>query len=234
MAYRKRSQSRRKRPAFRRRKTFSRQRRPRKAKMYRQIQFAYAPPRKFLKFRYADAMSYTVNSGVLTFVYAFQSSLFSPRDSGGHQPLCYDQWCPGFYGRYRVYGIKYNFTFINSKIDETWYAFVEHENDMPSTSSLQTMMERIIAKARVGGSYRSSNNKINIKGYMDVAKTLGVSKNTVMNEQDYQAAYNTNPTRMAFLRPYLSHNNASTQTFDVIARLTYYAVLEDRVWQSAS
>lgn len=234
--------------AYRRRRSMSkkrglrRRRNPLRKRMWRRNKRnktvtarAYVPAdRQMVRLRYADIMSWSVPTGTLASTYKFQSSLYSPRTAGGHQPLFYDQWCPTFYNRYRVFGIKYEFTFINPGINETWWCAVEHENTAVSTTSMQTLLERGIAKAKTGGQQYSPHNRKVIRGYMDVAKTLGIPKKEVLEDSTFQAVYNTSPAKVAYLAPYIVHNNAGTATFDVIARLTYYAVLEEKFWQSAS
>lgn len=194
------------------------------------------PDRLFATLRFADISSVNVaGSGVIANVLSYRSSLNAPKSGSTHQPLSYDQYCPAMYGNYRVYGIKYNITVVNSRINDTWYAAVEHENEasLGAVTSLQTLMERSIAKVRIGGQQYSPSNRVHISGFMSVSKTLGLNK-TSMTDNLFLAAYNQDPSRMANLTIYMSHNNPSTTAFDVIVRLTYYCSFENKAWLSAS
>lgn len=199
-------------------------------------QLSAIPDRLFTKLRYCDVASVTIASGLLINPLTYRSSLFDPKSGSAHQPLTFDQYAPAMYSTYRVMGMKYHITVINSKINETWFASVEHENDtnVVATTSLQTLFERQIAKVRIGGQQYSPSNRVYLKGYMSVAKTMGVPLATVKDDDKFSAYYNVAPARFALLNLYMSHNNVSSQTFDVITRITYYCCFENRVWFSAS
>lgn len=242
MVYRKRnrSMSRRKRPGRTfRKKTMRNSRRFRKSRIPSSL--SSVPTRLHMKFNYAYNGTWSVPNGTAWYTGAyFQSSLYSPQiptgTGGAHQPMYFDQFCPAIYWRYRVYGIKYRFRFSNYKINEPWYAAVEHNNKVTSATDLLAAMERPNSKVKVGGQQYSNSNKLYINGYLDVAKTLGVPKNNVRTDNDYAADYNATPTAgfMALLVPELMHNNSTPQDFSVTGQLKFYAILEMKIPEAKS
>lgn len=193
------------------------------------------PDRMMVKMRYVDLMTWTVTQATVGNPVIFGTSLYAPRYSGsGHQCLWYDQWTPNIYTRYRVYGIKYDVIVQNKALNESWYVAVRPQNTAVTETNLQTIMERNDAKVRMGGSVNSGTSKIRIKGYMGTAKTLGVPKSEVKNEEWFAADYNANPVKQALLYFYCSHNYAGSATFDATVRLTYYAELFNKAVPSAS
>lgn len=195
------------------------------------------PERLFTKLRYVDCMNWTVTGSVLSggssFAY-FQSSIYAPRNSGGHQPLYRDQWA-NMFSKYRVYGIKYHITCVNRATNESFWFGVRHQEDTTTETSIQTILERNDAKVKMGSSVNNSNNLRVIKGYMDVAKTLGKSKSSIRAEDNFSADIGSNPNNMAYLFPYILSNLASgSATFEFTFRLTYYVELFNQVAVSAS
>lgn len=192
------------------------------------------PERLFTKLRYVDVVNATVVAGVLSSFNYFQSSLFSPRNTGGHQPLYFDQWTPMF-TKYRVYGIKYHVTIANRATNESYWFGIRHQESPTAETSLQTLLERNDSKVKQGGSVNGSQAIKVIKGYMDVSKTLGLSRTVVKNDDQYSSAVGTSPTVMAYLVPYILTNIASgTAIFEVTFRMTFYCELFNQVAVAAS
>lgn len=190
--------------------------------------------RAFMKLRYVDAINLTITGGLLNNPVTFQSSLFAPRPSGGHQPLYYDQWTP-MYTRYRVYGIKYHITFVNRATNECFWAGVRHQESATAETSLQTLLERGDAKMKMGTGTGAMKNTLVVKGYMSVAKTLGLAYTVVKNDDQFTAVVGANPTRMAYLPIYVTSNTASgLHVFEATVRLTYYCEMFDQVPVGAS
>lgn len=192
------------------------------------------PDRMKVKLRYVDAMTWSVPQSLTSCPITIQTSLYSPRSSGGHQCMWYDQWTPGIYTNYRVYGVKYTLIVQNKGINESWYVATIPQPDATAETQLQTIMERKGSKWRMGGSVNGSTSRAKISGYVGTAKTCGISRAEVQYEDAFQAAYNANPSRMAYLNFYLAHNYAGTATFDATLTCTFYAELSKRSAPSAS
>lgn len=191
--------------------------------------------RAFMKLRYVDVTNITIAGSLLTTAIGFQSSLAAPRYVGtGHQPLYFDQWCT-MYSRYRVYGVKYHFTIINRSTNECFWAGVRHQDTNVSETSLQTLLERGDAHMKIGTSVNSAGNVVVIKGYLSVAKTLGIALTAIKNDNEFGASVVANPSRMAYLPLYiLSNLTSGNVVFEVTCRLTYYCEMSDQVAVGAS
>lgn len=191
------------------------------------------PDRQFVKLRYTDVTTASSTAGLLSSVRIYRSSAYEPVLSSAHQPMWYDQYCPGMFSSYRCYGIAYRVTI--SPRDETnqyWFA-IRPQNSATAETSLQSLLERPETKWRIGTPTSGSRSVIVIKGYMSVAKVRGISRNDVSTEDSFRATYNTNPALMGYLHMYLS-SLTSGKTFDITAQLTYYLELGDRVTPGAS
>lgn len=190
--------------------------------------------RLFVKLNFVDIFQYNITvTGTLQMMRSFQSSAFSPRTDGNpHQPMWWDQYCPGFFSSYRCYGIGYHVTFMTVNATANWWVAVRPQNSSASETSLQALLERADGQTRMGGSEISAFSKQVIKGYMSVAKVRGESKNDISTESSYRASTNANPALMAYLMTYITCN--SPATFDVTVRLRYYLELGDRVTPGSS
>lgn len=215
------------------------------------------PDRLFLKLNYVQSFAASAPGGADAYSYklynlfraigmtddkncCYSTSAVTPlmdetaSSAGSHQPLYWDQH-KVMYDKYRVYGIKYHLIVENKTMNESWYVVIRRTATQTSEATttsgayaLETMLERPDVQYRMGGSVNSSNAKVSMKGYMSVAKTLGVSPKEVNEDEYYQATVTGNPTRMAFLHAYIMNKASVTVTFDYHLRLTYYLVLEGR------
>lgn len=193
------------------------------------------PDRLMVKLRYCDIMQWSVAQSVVGNPLVMGTSLYAPRQSGGgHQCLWYDQWTPNIYTKYRVYGIKYHVRVQNRSYNESFYVAVRPQNTAVAETNMQTLIERNDSKVRMGSSVNGGQSTVTIKGFMGTAKTLGIPKSEVKNEEWFTADYNTNPIKQALLYFYLSHNYAGTASFDVTVRCTYYAELFNKAVPPAS
>lgn len=187
------------------------------------------------KLRYCEISNLTlaIVSSPCSTVYCqqFQTSLYDPDLTGtGHQPMYYDQLCSaaGIYRKYRVYGIGYEMWFQNTNTNQMMPVLIHHTNNsgvISSTNWLLVEEQTGVRPINVG----SLNDKPTyVKGYLDVAKALGCTRNDVRTEDDFEALYNANPARMAYLNIYMSSFNVSAgNVLNVRYRLTYYCELSE-------
>lgn len=181
------------------------------------------PERLFTKLRYVDTVAFTTATpNLLNVPFYFQSSLYAPRNTGGHQPLYFDQWC-NMFSKYRVYGIAYHFTCCNRGYNEPFWFGVRNQDNASYETSLQTLMERNDSKMRMASSVNSGNNTVVIKGYCSVASCIGVTRSAIKNDDKYSALINASPAEMAYVVPYYTQILAAgSATTDFTFRLTYY------------
>jgi len=191
------------------------------------------PDRQFVKLRYTDVTTFSPTAGVLSSMRIYRTSAYEPVLGSAHQPMWYDQYCPGMFSSYRCYGIAYRVTISpRDELNQYWF-MIRPQNSATAETSLQSVLERPETKWRIGTPTSGSRSVINIKGYMSLAKVRGITRQDVSTESEFRATYNTNPGLMAYLHLYIS-TLTSGKTFDVTAQLTYYLELGDRVTPGAS
>lgn len=191
------------------------------------------PDKMFVKLRYTDLTYWGVlGQGPAVNTMSYFSSLNQPKSSDGginrHQPYWYDQYTPGIFTKFRVHGVKYRVTVTNRDVNTGWWLAIRPQNTMVPEQNMQTLMERKNTKFRQGAGSGSGRAELSIKGYMSVAKTLGIDRSEIANDEYYAADYSVNPIRMAYLYVYMSHNGDGTHFFDAKVDLTFYAELFNR------
>lgn len=196
------------------------------------------PDRMLVKLSYIDTfqsanIALTAGRPTVQLLKSYRSSTFDPDFAvGGHQPLWYDQY-QTLYQKYRVYGIKYDITVQNVGQNEVFYVLVRPGSAQIVESNYETLMERKNCQWRVGGSV-NGGGRIRLKGYMSVAKTLGVPKKQVALDDEFESAWGNNPPKQAFLNMYVANWLGSGTTLTYTVRLTYFASLHDRVTPAGS
>lgn len=174
---------------------------------------------RYAKLSYCDLCSGTVN--VNNFIsFAYQSSLYDPYvPVGGHQPMFFDQFA-AMYQRYTVMGIAYNID-INTDQSASGPLFitVTPSSIGASSSSISVARERPGTRETTV----ALGFKGRLKGYISVAKILGVDRRKLLTDDQYSALVTTNPSQMAFLTVQ-AWNSSGTAAIPVYIslRLTYY------------
>jgi len=191
----------------------------------------------FTKLRYFEQSVEAIAANPnITAVSLFQTSLFDPNASlGGHQPLWFDQLCPGQYTNYRVYGFKYRISIIaRTNVDSMWTAFVRHTNTTALDNNPRTASERVDTKRQDGTPQGGSKTKLTFTGFVSLAKIRGISKERVRSDPEFEGSSTFNPPAMAYLHLGLYHTSGSTLSFDVTTKLEYYAKFTGRVTPTGS
>jgi len=200
------------------------------------------PNVRFVKLKYIDWQRYTHTANVFDLFAMYQSSANHPLERDivtlnvGHQPMYFDQ-LSALYKYYRVFGIKYKFTFQATTTDESFRVVVKHQDtniaEVNNYTGYYGAVERGNCKTGDGGTRNGSHDRVTIKGYLSVAKTLGVARSAITYEDNFQGNMNnsvtqfsgTNPPRMAFLALYVHCTNAVG--FDVKTELEYFTRISD-------
>ncbi len=195
------------------------------------------PNQRFVTLRYMELVQPTLTAAVFNYISCHKSSLNQPNyGAGGHQPMWFDQMSLMF-RFYRVFGIKYKYTIAATTSDETYRCVVKHQNaaaaELTTLDGYYAAVERGHAKTRDGGSRNGANGKCIISGYMNVAKTLGVTKSEVSSTASFRGETNnttaqfsgTDPSLQAFLGLYIHSLNGIK--LDIKTELIFFAKLYD-------
>lgn len=174
---------------------------------------------KFAKLSYCDLESASVNTASYQ-TWAYQSSLYDPYVAvGGHQPMFFDQYA-AMYQRYTVMGIAYE---VQACTDSSTNGPLIITVTPSGTGSAPTSIS--IARERAGTkeSITSHGYQARIKGYISVAKMLGVDKRKLLTDDQYSALVSANPSQMAYLtlQAWNSSGTAAIAVY-ITMRLTYY------------
>lgn len=194
------------------------------------------PDIMLMKHQYSDILTLAATSGVIN-KYTFQSSMYDPDLTGtGGQPMGRDA-VASIYEEYRVTGISYEILALNlSTTIPARMCITASDSDYSWSTFEQAQQQPITSKTAILGVAGSSGSQCRFKGYVSVAKAVGVKQSAIYNEDNYKATTNTSPTDMAYLS--ILHNNMTndTSTTDIHCqvRLVYYCRWENRQEMSES
>lgn len=189
------------------------------------------PQRLFTKLVYCDNRIFTIDTstGPLNGLYSYKysSSLFDPdKVNSGHQPLLYSQYT-SLYEKYRVYGIGYRIEIINTNTNQLmpfifWVGTTLPDIINPATYDQWTNAEEQ-KDTRVIKVPPASSGPTVVKGYIDIAKTIGISRTELRADDKYTALWSADPQTMVYLHIYGSSFNQSTSNMaNLRIRLVYY------------
>lgn len=209
---------RRRRPTMRRRRPAARTNRRYVSRVPRRIPMGVSRY-KFAKLPYCDleATSVSASSSV---AWTYQSSMYDPyAPVGGHQPMFFDQYA-AMYRKYTVLGIAYELqACTDGATTGPLIVIATPSADSTPPTSISIARERPGSKETIV----SNNYKGRLKGYMSVAKTLGVSRRNILNDDIYSALVSTNPANVAnlFVQAFNSSAGYAVSVY-ITLRLTYY------------
>lgn len=152
------------------------------------------------------------------------NSLYDPNQTGGgHQPYGYDQMCL-FFGRYCVYGAK--FEFVVTEPSQAGLIFLTEAQSSNSSSSLTSMyIDQIREQQRCRSLYLDPTSKTmgrTLNTYW-VSKVEKVKKSKVMSDDQYSSHNNTNPTLVPMVHVALCNDKDTTvATVVVHVKIQYY------------
>lgn len=206
--------------------------------MYRTM--STIPERLTMKARYTDYRGVTTGAMFLTAITTYRTSMHAPQLSIAHQPMYFDQIMAnagggGLYHKYKVWGIKYRFTYDNVNTNESGMFGVMHADSSTPETNIVAARERGTGQWRSYGSVNGRNARCVIKGFMSTSKALGIQKSEVSNNDAFAGTLVSDPTRMAYLIPYVFNQlSTGTSTGNLQADLTYYVTYFDRAEVAAS
>jgi len=184
----------------------------------------------YTRLRYSDGISFTCTLADTIYPYTYQTSIYDPDLSGvGHQPMWRDMYAAQF-NRYRVNGIAYKIYVKNTNAVNMAIFLVQHSSVTTTDTNINTALERNATK-RVY--LDSPSNKSNIiKGYLNVAKVFGLSRQAFTADDQYDALVTANPAKMGYL--HLMALGRAPAILNVQVELTYYVEFFDRYMISGS
>lgn len=190
------------------------------------------PRTKVCKMRYCAVIpNFANNTGQPAGNYQFRlNSLFDPNYTNvgaGHpniQPMYYDQ-VTAVYQKYVVWGAKVTVWFGAGSANIPVEVLIRPTLDPsePSGSLGASFVDeesRPMSKKTIMNDSRGTM----LKAYYDIGKVIGVSKQTILKDDLYQAVYNTNPTNVVYLN-IMMHNMTDATTSNNVplnVRIDYY------------
>lgn len=189
---------------------------------------------KNFKFMYSD--TYTLNPGV-SGVGATQvmrlSSLHDPDFTGvGHQPLHYDQ-IYNMYERYQVYKVDFEVVFASAVSDQVLGVAYRCSDKSDTSTDPRLVLENGLGEfSLIGG-----NGGIGVKSYrgsVNICDIHGVTARQYMANDDYGAAFGSNPTEEVYLHLFVDGADVDQGDVKVRIRLTYHAKLMGSTLSSIS
>jgi len=213
MAYRKRSRSKSRMGARRRRRCsrINRRRFSRRKSRGALTRVARGPPvadRQIVHLKYKQWNTITQLTATEVTLWRAQTSLFEPFVGSVSQPLWYDQLCSatGLWLQYRVMGFSWKCRFnATHNVGTTspgtyigpWMVTVVNNPTLITLTGRERAEQRG-SKVGIGsGALNDGKNTVTLRGYCDLAKTLGITKGQAIDE-DYCAAWNANPAVVAY------------------------------------
>lgn len=185
--------------------------------------------RAFVTMTYSESVDFV--STVTPDTHVFQTSIHDPDATtpGGIRPLGYDQW-NGFYESYRVHGIKWEVTFINTSTTTQATVAVMSADNATGLINNDLMWTRPYTKNTYLGVEGSGQGIKKLHGFMSSSRSVGMSKPQYKFTDDTRALFAVNPAIRGFLH-FIASPISVLQTANVTARirLTYYCELTDRV-----
>lgn len=196
--------------------------------VYTKIMRQPVPDKMYTTLKYVDnitlAPTSAGNAGAQS--YAFGTSLYDPdQTSFGHQPLWLDQLMP-MYTTYRVHGIKYRFTFVNTNTTQMFNVVLQHSAKSPENPIyMNTIRERRGARAFTVGPYGS--RPTTRSGFLRTGTPWGLTKREMIADEDFEGGMGANPTKISYINIYGSTEHSSA-IVNVSVQLTYYVELTGR------
>lgn len=193
--------------------------------VYTKILRQPVPDKTITRLRYSQLVPISMGPAYVVSSYIFQSSIYDPDFSGlGHQPLWRDQII-SLYDRYRVHGIKYKFTIVNTNVNQMITGVVKQASIPALETDLNTMRERNNVQRWTAHAYTST--PIYVTGYMPTGRPWGLTKKDFLADEGFESVMTTNPLKQSYLEIYAATSNTSAK-IDVMADLVYYVEFTSR------
>jgi len=150
------------------------------------------------------------------------SSINDPYFTGaGGQPVAHDQ-LGQIFERYQVYKVEYHVEFINDDVTNAQRVgvFINDKSDVPSAvpdGYLENGMSEWTLLAPSG-----SQSKAVFKGCVNLPEVHGLTHKQYMANDDYGAAFSSNPIEEAYMHVHVDGLGVNTGTVKMALRLMYH------------
>jgi hypothetical protein len=183
-------------------------------------------------------------TGLMALDRVILNSLYDPDNSntlGNHQPEFFDTFCApleaqyGLYHKYRVHGVRYHITFINSDTNtehDVGVVIVPHSNAVAASDSFYAICQNKWSRTRSVGT-QSANNKAIVKGYVDIKKLEGEKS---LNDNNWSAISAASPSYDPSMYIFARAMSGNTGVGSVYCRvsLQYDVEFYDKLYRSTT
>ena len=187
------------------------------------------PSSVLMKMKYTDIFNPSTTTTPHTNVWRL-NSLYDPDLTGaGHQYHYFDQMAV-LYNRYRVYGINVKISCVGG--NNSFLLGMKPQPDTTVITAINQPTERPEAVYRLmSGAARSQV----FSKYFPINQLLGISKQSLMDEDNYAANPTTNPSSNYYLQVFGQNPDGSTLgSCNYIIELTAYVKWDQRIRQTQS
>lgn len=188
------------------------------------------PTRREATFKYVGTVAMTETAAGIGTQWTWAlNGLYDPDLTyTGHQPMYFDQLVSalGPYYRYTVHDVQIKLTLTNMTANAVLCAYYQQPDplDLPTRESVleKPLVKYVTLSPNTGG----VNTRV-ITVSSKIAKSLGLTHQKLMSDDQYSAQYNANPVQrlLGVLMAYSLPPSASVATVSVIVELRYKATL---------
>lgn len=191
-----------------------------------QYRASTVPDYMCLKMRYADFRQYTCSANVAERVFRL-NSIYDPDSTLGTGEVAgYAAWS-ALYQNYRVVACKYKVSLTGSGSGaQAMLTVVPTESTAGvTTTAAATIEAAVVRNAKVVQS-GAGGPVVSLSDCLHMTKVFGVSEAAIMGDNNYQAAFGSNPAFQYYLHVCLVDQANAVGVLDVLVELTYYVRLE--------
>lgn len=190
------------------------------------------PPVLMTKMKYSDYIRVTTSTnGTSTAVFAL-NDIYDPVTSGWNvngQPFYHDQLLSsnGPYYRYTVYGAKVKILIANNSSSGdascliNWAAGANYTTPASPQAMVQYSGEaNSVLFGNLGPTGNDSSLRV-FKKYIDIAKTIGVTRKQLFADDRYSGTYNSSPVQTVSLQLVSSNDSTSASSSSDVGYVAY-------------
>lgn len=185
------------------------------------------PQKIIAKHKYATTVQSTLTSGIISQYLFNANSMYDPDRTGtGHQPFGYDTFAT-IYNRYRVLGVKYNMSMVSSNSSLTTQLTAIPANEvLASVTSNGYAREMPRARYILQSPQGAGAPTKNLKGYIDIASLMGLTKSQYRANENTQAQAGYSPAELSIINIFFGSMTDDTISFTGYINLELTYVVE--------
>jgi hypothetical protein len=166
--------------------------------------------------KFSSNVSMTSTSGAIVTHQLLGNGLFNP-DSGAGQPLGFDQWCPGFYTRFRALASTFEVSLANvgatnpaANGDIVVYPSLHGS----ALTNIQAAASQPFMVRRSGNFAYNMNSGKPLRSHMSTALLYGVNEEAVLADDQFSGTSAADPTRLWYW--YAAYESADATTTSIV------------------